>query len=40
VLRHKYGLDADGIYASVKDFIERSRLKVVASMATLRAKDA
>jgi len=40
VLRRKYGLDADGIYASVKEFIERSRLKVVASLASIRVKDA
>src|SRR5512143_503573 len=39
-LRQKYGLDADGIYASVKDFIERSRLKVVAPVVSLKAKDA
>ncbi len=39
VLRKKYGLDADGIYASVKEFIERSRLKAVASVASLKAKE-
>ncbi len=40
VLRQKYGLDADGIYASVKEFIERSRLKAVAPVASFKAKDA
>jgi 1-deoxy-D-xylulose-5-phosphate synthase len=41
-LRKKYGLDADGIYARVKEFVERSRLKAVAPMAAvtaLKAKD-
>lgn len=36
-LRHKYGLDADGIYAKVKEFIESSRLKAVASVANIKA---
>ncbi len=40
VLRKKYGLDADGIYASVREFIEKSRLKAVTPVAPLRAKDA
>jgi 1-deoxy-D-xylulose-5-phosphate synthase len=43
VLRKKYGLDADGIYQSVRDFLDRSRLKAVApvvSVASLKAKDA
>ncbi len=40
VLRQKYGLDAEGIYASVKKFIESSRFKAVATVAPLRAKDA
>jgi 1-deoxy-D-xylulose-5-phosphate synthase len=40
VLRQKYGLDADGIYASVKEFVEKSRLKVVAQVTNLKAKDA
>jgi 1-deoxy-D-xylulose-5-phosphate synthase len=39
-LRQKYGLDAEGIYASVKEFIERSRLKVVAAVSPLRTRDA
>jgi len=39
-LRQKYGLDADGIYASVKEFVEKSRLKVVATVAPFKAKDA
>ena len=38
VLRQKYGLDADGIYASVKNFVSKSRLKVVASVAGLKVK--
>jgi len=40
ILRQKYGLDADGIYASVRDFIERTRLRAVTPVAPLRAKDA
>ncbi len=40
VLRKKYGLDVDGIYTSVKAFIERSRLKVVTPVAAIRMKDA
>ena len=43
VLRKKYGLDADGIYQSVRDFLDRSRLKSVApvaSVASFKAKDA
>ncbi len=39
-LRQKYSLDADGIHAKVKEFIEKSRLKAVAPVASLRAKDA
>ena len=40
VLRQKYGLDADGIYASVKEFVEKSRLKAMAPVASFKAKDA
>jgi 1-deoxy-D-xylulose-5-phosphate synthase len=40
VLRQKYGLDVDGIYASVKEFINRSRLKIMAPVASFKAKDA
>jgi 1-deoxy-D-xylulose-5-phosphate synthase len=43
LLRKKYGLDADGIYAKVKEFVERSRLKAVApvvSVSGLKSKDA
>jgi 1-deoxy-D-xylulose-5-phosphate synthase len=40
VLRQKYGLDADGIYASVREFIEKNRLKAVAPVAPLRTMDA
>ncbi len=39
-LRRKYGLDADGITASVKEFIERTRLKAVAPVVSFKAKDA
>jgi 1-deoxy-D-xylulose-5-phosphate synthase len=39
-LRKKYGLDADGIYASVRDFVMQSRLKAVTPVATLKTKDA
>ena len=39
VLRQKYGLDADGIYRSVKEFIEKSRLKAIAPVASLRTID-
>jgi len=40
VLRQKYGLDADGIYASVKAFVEKTSLKAVAPVASLRTRDA
>ena len=40
VLRQKYGLDVDGIYASVKAFVEKTRLKAVAPVASFRTKDA
>ena len=40
VLRQKYGLDADGIYASVKAFVEKSRLKAMAPVASFKVKDA
>jgi 1-deoxy-D-xylulose-5-phosphate synthase len=39
VLRRKYGLDADGVYTSVKEFIEKSRLKAVSPVASLKMKD-
>ena len=39
VLRKKYGLDADGIYGKVKEFIEKSRLKAVSQIANIRAMD-
>jgi 1-deoxy-D-xylulose-5-phosphate synthase len=38
-LRKKYGLDADGIYAKVKEFIASTRLKVVAPVANIRTMD-
>jgi 1-deoxy-D-xylulose-5-phosphate synthase len=40
VLRQKYGLDADGIYATIKDFVMQSRLKAVAPVAVLKTMDA
>ncbi len=40
VLRQKYGLDADGIYAKIKDFVMRSRLKAVAPVAVFKTMDA
>jgi len=40
ILRRKYGLDADGIYASVKEFVEKTSLKAVAPVAAIRTKDA
>jgi 1-deoxy-D-xylulose-5-phosphate synthase len=39
-LRQKYGLDADGVYASVKAFVEKSRLKAVSPVASFKVKDA
>ncbi len=39
VLRRKYGLDADGIYATVKAFVEKTSLKAVAPVASLRTKE-
>jgi 1-deoxy-D-xylulose-5-phosphate synthase len=39
-LRQKYGLDADGVYASVKAFVEKSRLKSVTPVSSLKMKDA
>ncbi|HEX9021762.1 MAG TPA: 1-deoxy-D-xylulose-5-phosphate synthase [Nitrospirota bacterium] len=38
-LRQKYGLDADGIYSSLKAFMEKSRPKVVPMAANIRAMD-
>jgi 1-deoxy-D-xylulose-5-phosphate synthase len=40
VLRQKYGLDTDGIYDSVRDFVEKTRLKAVAPVASFKTKDA
>mgnify|MGYP005838516265 CR=1 FL=1 len=39
VLRRKYGLDADGIYASVKEFMAGTRIKAVAPVVNIRAMD-
>ncbi len=38
-LRKKYGLDADGIYGKVKEFVEKSRLKAVTQVSNIRAMD-
>jgi 1-deoxy-D-xylulose-5-phosphate synthase len=38
-LRRKYGLDVEGIYTSIKEFVEKSRLKAVASVTNLKVKD-
>jgi 1-deoxy-D-xylulose-5-phosphate synthase len=40
LLRKKYGLDADGIYASVREFVMQSRLKAVPPVVNLKMKDA
>jgi 1-deoxy-D-xylulose-5-phosphate synthase len=40
MLRQKYGLDADGIFASVRDFMEKTRLKAVAPVASIKTMDA
>jgi len=40
LLRKKYGLDADGIYSSVREFVMQSRLKAVPPVVNLKAKDA
>jgi 1-deoxy-D-xylulose-5-phosphate synthase len=39
VLRQKYGLDANGIYSSVREFVEKSRPRVVSLVTPLRTKD-
>lgn len=39
-LRRKYGLDADGIYETVREFVEKSRLKAISPVATLKVKEA
>jgi len=40
VLRQKYGLDAEGIFASVTDFMEKTSLKGVAPVTNIKTKDA
>ena len=40
ILRKKYGLDADGIYATVKQFMEKLRFKSVSPVTNIRAMDA
>jgi 1-deoxy-D-xylulose-5-phosphate synthase len=39
VLRKKYGLDVDGIYTKVKEFVEKTRPKAVTPVANIRAMD-
>jgi 1-deoxy-D-xylulose-5-phosphate synthase len=39
VLRQKYGLDADGIYVSVKEFVTSTRLKSTGAVANVKAMD-
>jgi 1-deoxy-D-xylulose-5-phosphate synthase len=40
VLRQRYGLDADGIFAAVKDFVGKTSLKAVAPVTNIKTKDA
>jgi hypothetical protein len=40
VLRQRYGLDVDGIYAKVREFVMQSRLKAVAPVVVLKKMDA
>nr|MDA8099763.1 hypothetical protein [Nitrospiraceae bacterium] len=40
ILRKKYGLDAEGVYATVKRFFEETTLKVVPPVASIKTKDA
>ena len=40
VLRRRYGLDADGIYTKVREFVMQSRLKAVAPVVVLKTMDA
>lgn len=39
ILRQKYGLDADGIYASAKEFVASTRLKAASPVSKVRAMD-
>jgi 1-deoxy-D-xylulose-5-phosphate synthase len=39
-LRQKYGLDSDGIFASVKDFMEKTSLKAVAPVVSIKTMEA
>jgi len=39
ILRQKYGLDADGIYASAREFVASTRLKAAAPVSKVRAMD-
>jgi 1-deoxy-D-xylulose-5-phosphate synthase len=40
ILRKKYGLDADGILSSARQFMAETSLKAVAPVAQIKAKDA
>ncbi len=39
VLRRKYGLDAEGIYASAREFLASAKLKTVVPVSSIRAMD-
>ncbi len=39
VLRKKYGLDADGIYSKVREFMEKLRFKTLAPIANIKTMD-
>ncbi len=39
ILRQKYGLDVDGIYASAKEFVTSTRLKAATPVSKVRAMD-
>jgi 1-deoxy-D-xylulose-5-phosphate synthase len=40
ILRQKYGLDTEGIVRSARDFVEKTRLKALAPVASIKTKDA
>jgi 1-deoxy-D-xylulose-5-phosphate synthase len=40
ILRQKYGLDAEGIVRSSRDFMEKTSLKAVAPVASIKTKEA
>jgi 1-deoxy-D-xylulose-5-phosphate synthase len=39
VLRQKYGLDAEGIAARVREFFEKTSLKAVPPVTSIKTKD-